>query len=247
MSLQTVARTNVGKVREINEDYIFISEIYSNGVTMAIVADGMGGHLAGEVASKRSVEKISEIIEKNMLTKLTENEYKDLLRMAVIEANTCIYNLSQKNEKFNGMGTTIIVTFITDEWLILAHIGDSRAYLIKDSNYVQLTKDHSLVNELLLNGQITEEEALIHPQKNVLIRALGTDDKVEIDILKIDWEKDQLLLLCSDGLTNSLSVKRIMELINCSSLQLEQLADNLIKEANELGGEDNISLIIIKN
>lgn len=247
MGLQTVARTDVGKVRDINEDYVFLSDIYSNGVILAIVADGMGGHLAGEIASKTSVEKIREIIEKKMSKKMTEDDYKELLREAIIEANTSVYNLSLKNEDYNGMGTTIIVSLITDEWLILAHIGDSRAYLINDNDYIQLTNDHSLVNELLNSGQITEEEALVHPQKNVLTRALGTDQKVDIDILRTDWRENQILMLCSDGLTNYVSDKKIVELINNPFLQVEQIADNLIKEANEFGGEDNISLIIIRN
>ncbi len=245
--MQTVARTDVGKVRDINEDYIFLSDIFPNGTIMAIVADGMGGHIAGEIASKTAVEKICQIIETNMSSKLTEDEYKSLLKEAINEANTCVYNLSLNNEKYNGMGTTIVVALITDEWLILAHIGDSRAYLFNNNNYVQLTKDHSLVNELLLNGQITEEEALVHPQKNVLIRALGTDQKVEIDVIKINWEKDQTLLLCSDGLTNYVSDKKIIEMINDSFLSIDQLADDLIKEANDVGGEDNISLVIIRN
>lgn len=247
MTVQKVARTDVGNVRDLNEDYIFLSEAYFNEVTVAILADGMGGHLAGEVASKMAVEKVSEIISEKMFTKMTENEYKELLKEAVIEANNNIYSLSQKNESFNGMGTTLIVTLITDEWIIFAHIGDSRAYLISDNNYEQLTRDHSLVNELLLSGQITKEEALAHPQKNVLIRALGTDAEIEIDIFKIDWKKGQLILLCSDGLTNSLSDNKIIDVINASIFNLDEVADNLIKEANNFGGEDNISLIIIRN
>lgn len=245
--MQVVARTDVGKIRDVNEDYIFCNNTYLNGLTIAIVADGMGGHLAGEIASKTAVDKVRQILEPKLATNLSIEEYKSLLEEAILEANNCVYNLSLNNKEYSGMGTTLIIAIITIDWLIVAHIGDSRAYLINENNYVHLTKDHTLVNELLLNGQITEEEALVHPQRNVLTRALGTDQKVEFDLVKVDWKKNQTLFLCSDGLNNYVPDNKIFKTISNRSLSIEKMADTLLLDAINAGGEDNISLIIVKN
>lgn len=245
--MQVVARTDVGKIREVNEDYIFFNNTYSNGLTIAIVADGMGGHLAGEIASKTAVDRVRQILEPKFVSNLSIEEYKSLLEEAFLEANNCVYDLSIKNKEYSGMGTTLIVAIITNEWLIVAHIGDSRAYLINENNYIHLTKDHTLVNELLLKGQITEEEALVHPQRNVLTRALGTDQKIAFDLVKVDWVKNQTLFLCSDGLNNYVPDNKIFKTINDKSLSLEKIADILLSDAINAGGEDNISLIIVKN
>ncbi|MGD9677858.1 MAG: Stp1/IreP family PP2C-type Ser/Thr phosphatase [Vulcanibacillus sp.] len=245
--MQFVARTDVGKTRDVNEDYVFLNYTYPNGITIAIVADGMGGHLAGEIASKTAVDRVCQVLEPKMILNQSTDEYETLLEEAIYEANNSVYNLSLTNKEYSGMGTTIIVALISTDWLILAHVGDSRAYLSNGNNYIQLTKDHSLVNELIVNGQITEEEALVHPQRNILTRALGTDLLVKSDILKVNWQKDQKLILTSDGLTNYVSESKISKILNDNSIPLEKMADYLLLEAIEAGGEDNISLIIAKN
>ena len=239
-------RSDVGKVREINEDYTFLSEPYSNGLILAIVGDGMGGHLAGEIASKSAVETVFEQLNPIMTENLNVEKYKEEMEKAISIANQRVYEKSQNNDNYRGMGTTIVVSIVSTEWILLGHIGDSRAYLIDDDKIKQLTLDHSLVNELLINGQITEEEAVSHPQKNILTRALGTDQEVKIDIIMEKWEKSQTLLLCSDGLTNHVSDQTIFEVL-LDKKPLEKTLDQLLLLANQAGGNDNISVIIIKH
>lgn len=238
-------RTEVGKVREINEDYVFISEPYANGNRLAVVADGMGGHLAGEVASKIAVETIfNELITTISETNEIEH-YRIALEKAIEQANLLVFKESNKNDGYRGMGTTVIAALINPDWIIIGHIGDSRAYLIGD-DITQLTDDHSLVNELVKSGQISEEDALSHPQKNVLTRALGTDLDVEIDTHIVNWEKGQYLLMCTDGLTNHLSNEMIVEGIKNSSTT-DNAIDKLVDLALDKGGDDNISVILVRN
>lgn len=245
-ALLAAIRSDVGKVREINEDYTYISDPYPNGLMLAIVADGMGGHFAGEVASKTAVETIKQELHPIMTDNLTIDQYKNALEKAIYKANDKVYEQSISNDGLRGMGTTIVASIISSDWVILAHIGDSRAYLIDDKQIKQLTWDHSLVNELLKNGQITEEEAISHPQKNVITRALGTDQQVEIDTILIHWEEKQTLVFCSDGLTNHVPDEKILEVVQDKSMPIQEAADELLSIANHAGGEDNISIILLQ-
>lgn len=244
--MEVVVRSDVGQVRDINEDYTYVSEFFPNGLIFAVVCDGMGGHNAGEFASKTAVEKVSNIIESKKENNFTVDEYKDILEKAIIEANEEVYNLSIDSDEHNGMGTTIVAAIISPTWIISAHIGDSRAYLIDLSNIEQITEDHSLVFELLKNKKITIDEAKKHPQKNILTRALGTDKFVKVDINFYNWQEGQSLVLCSDGLTNSVDDSVIQEVVN-DGFSIEQKAEKLLSFANNAGGEDNISLIIVRN
>ncbi|WP_176717330.1 Stp1/IreP family PP2C-type Ser/Thr phosphatase [Vulcanibacillus modesticaldus] len=243
--MQAAVRTDVGKVRAINEDYIFVSDPYPNGLLVAIVADGMGGHQAGEIASKTAVEVIYHEIHQIMSNNLSIEGYQLALEKAIHKANGEVYKQSLNNDGYRGMGTTILASIISPEWIILGHIGDSRAYLVDDNNIRQLTEDHSLVNELVKEGQLTQEEAMTHPKKNILTRALGTEEKVKVDICLIHWEKDQTLLLCSDGLTNHVSDEKIFEVLNQKDVSIENKTDYLLSLAIDAGGEDNISIILV--
>ncbi len=243
-ALLASVRSDVGKVREINEDYVYVSETFPSGLLLAIVADGMGGHLAGEVASKSAVETVCDVLEPIITKNLTIEEYKDGLKKAIDIANLEVYEKSLKNDGYKGMGTTIVVAIISPEWIILGHIGDSRAYLINKQIVKQLTVDHSLVNELLLNGQISEEEASSHPQKNVITRALGTEEVVKLDIDHISWGEGETIILCTDGLSNYLSDEMLFQVVHEKDT-IDETADHLVSIANEAGGNDNISLVIV--
>lgn len=239
-------RSDIGKVREINEDFTYVSELYPNGLLFAIVADGMGGHLAGEVASKTAVETVKEELKAIINQDLEIDEISKALESAIKKANEIVYQESLNNDKYKGMGTTIVSAIISPGWVLLAHIGDSRAYIILEDQIKQLTADHSLVNELLKNGQISEEEAFSHPQRNVLTRALGTELDVQIDINTFNWDKGNKLILCSDGLTDHFSTEELFELTN-NRENLEEMVDELVALANKAGGADNISIIVVRN
>ncbi len=240
-------RSDVGKVREINEDAVFLSDAYPNGLRIAIVADGMGGHLAGEVASQTAIDTIMEQLHHKLSENNSIESLENALKLGIMESNSKIFQQSKEDIQYRGMGTTVVTAIIDSDWIILGHIGDSRAYLVNPTKIVQLTKDHSLVNELLRNGQITEEEAENHPQKNILTRALGTDEIVKIDHSVIHWEKDDTLILCSDGLTNRVNDQMILDYVNNDDFSAQEVADQLVNLANQAGGEDNISVIIIRH
>lgn len=245
--MEIVSRTEIGKVREINEDYLFVGPTKIDNLSFAILADGMGGHLAGEIASADSVNLITKAIMNGLETVKTTAEYSSLIEVAINSANTVIYNNSQTDEKLKGMGTTIVLALVDESTVIIGHIGDSRAYLFSDGELRLKTSDHTLVNELFINEKISRAEALNHPQKNVLTRALGTDAEVKIDIKEICWEPGEIILLCSDGLSNNIKQSKLENYISNYQDSLENLADKLIADALENGGDDNISLILIKN
>lgn len=238
-------RSDIGRVRELNEDYTFLSEQFQNGLQLAIVADGMGGHLAGEVASKTAVLAVKDEILPLIDQDLTIDEFKLALEKAIYSANKQVFVKANNDEGYKGMGTTIVVAIISTHWIVLGHIGDSRAYLL-NTEIKQLTSDHSLVNELFQNGQITEDEALTHPRKNILTRALGTDLEVKVDITDLKWNKGESIILCSDGLTNLLSDETLLN-VSSDESSIEARVDKLLLMANEAGGEDNISIILVSN
>ncbi|MFA8437549.1 Stp1/IreP family PP2C-type Ser/Thr phosphatase [Pueribacillus sp. YX66] len=241
--MAAVFRTDTGKIRTLNEDY---GGFFWNGNRLlAVVADGMGGHQAGEIASEMAVSFLEEEWQK-VTNDLTPSEAEQWLNNTITEANTKLFNFSKSNPEYSGMGTTIVAVICTDSNVTFAHIGDSRIYLLNESGFSLLTEDHSLVNELVKNGQITKEEAEHHPRKHILLRALGTEENVTIDIRSLDWEENDYLLLCSDGLTNKVDERELEQTIR-SSESLEKQADELIAMANAAGGEDNITLILLKH
>ncbi|MCR8845264.1 Stp1/IreP family PP2C-type Ser/Thr phosphatase [Paenibacillus sp. SC116] len=240
--MKAVHRSDIGKVRAVNEDRAYAATL-PNGYTLVIVADGMGGHQAGDIASRLAVETVVNEL-RQLPSELDEKDREDALKSAIFRANDTIYHIASQDEKYNNMGTTIVAALLQQEEGTVAHIGDSRAYIISPQHIRQLTDDHTLVNELLKSGQITQEEANHHPRRNVLTRALGTDARVRVDVAPLRVEQDETLLLCSDGLTNMISTKEIWSTIVDPSLPLEVIADRLIEQAVEAGGDDNVTVIL---
>lgn len=240
--------TDLGRTRPINEDGYYISDYSREYDTMyAIVADGMGGHRAGEIASALAIEEICAHINRGFCVGMSVPELKELLVASVKQANRSIYEKSQSEKDCQGMGTTGTVCFVTGERVFVAHVGDSRAYLLRGERLHQVTTDHSLVNELLMSGQITAEEAVHHPHKNVITRALGTDSGVEIDLYEFKIQPGDLLLLCSDGLSNMLSDSDLACLMaEGREKPMEELAKTLVSAANEKGGLDNVTAVLLK-
>ncbi|MEN2766498.1 Stp1/IreP family PP2C-type Ser/Thr phosphatase [Ornithinibacillus xuwenensis] len=236
--------TDRGQVRSHNEDS---GGIYSNpsGQFLAIIADGMGGHQAGDVASQMA----TSIMDKKWQEKHgfeSPEETEGWLKQTLHDMNVAIFEHSQENEECQGMGTTIVVAICTEEFITVAHIGDSRCYLYNDYSFKQITEDHSLVNALVQSGQITKDDALVHPRKNVVLRALGTGEVVEPDVQSISWEEGDKLLLCSDGLSDKVRDQELADYLD-SSKDIQELGQELINLANERGGEDNVSLVIIQH
>ncbi|WP_071026889.1 Stp1/IreP family PP2C-type Ser/Thr phosphatase [Peptoniphilus raoultii] len=237
-----VGATNVGKHRTNNEDSYFIDE----NKNFFILADGMGGHLAGETASQMATQIISD-----NLYKFKENPPKsdiiEEIRKSIIDANLEIFNKSKDFEEYRGMGTTLTFAYINNGHVIYANIGDSRLYKIdiEKKEIKQITKDDSYVNYLIEIGEITEDEAKIHPKKNVLTKALGTSPKIDFSIDEMNLEKGEILLLCSDGLTNMVDNKDILRIVK--EKEPHKAHEELINEALKNGGIDNVTLILIYN
>ncbi|GIQ67692.1 Stp1/IreP family PP2C-type Ser/Thr phosphatase [Xylanibacillus composti] len=242
--MKAVNKTDVGKVRQINEDSSWVNTDW-NGLTLAIVADGMGGHKAGDVASQMAISVLQEQLLEISRDTSTE-QCEDFLRTAIHAANHKLYELASSNPAYSGMGTTIAVVLANSEWLLAAHIGDSRIYLCTEQAVLQLTEDHSLVNELVKSGQITAEEAATHPRRNILTKAMGTDPFVDPDVRLHDWKAGDLLLICSDGLTSMVGEDRISEFVRNTD-SLEQKADRLVESALEAGGDDNVTVVLLAN
>lgn len=240
--LNTFCKSDIGKVRSHNEDSaeVFVNK---NNDILAIIADGVGGHRAGDVASRMVIEYFSDIWENTSFQ--TPLETEQWLDKNVREVNTRIFTYSKENvEECEGMGTTLVALIATKEFITVAHIGDSRCYHF-DGDMKQITEDHSLVNELLKFGQINEEDAKTHPRKNVILRALGTDEKIELDIKSLECENNSIFLLCSDGLSDKISDLEMDKVLHRDS-SLNAKGEILINLANEYGGEDNISVILVE-
>ncbi|MGD6803628.1 Stp1/IreP family PP2C-type Ser/Thr phosphatase [Rossellomorea vietnamensis] len=241
--MKSVHYTDKGKVRQHNEDSV---GVFSNkdGDCLAVVADGMGGHRAGDVASSLTINKFEELW-KSQEKFTTADQAESWLRKNISEINREVYEHSQSNIECEGMGTTVVAAICTENFATVVNIGDSRGYILNESGFSQLTEDHSLVNELVRSGQISKEDAEHHPRKNVLLRALGTEEKVEMDTRTIIFEEDDILLLCSDGLSNKVSQEEMKEILS-GGVDLDEIGKQFISLANENGGEDNITLAIVK-
>lgn len=237
-------KTDRGKVREANEDAAGIFYNEANQI-LAIVADGMGGHKAGEVASELAVSIAKEQWE-NQEQIDTPAETEEWVNHLVDKMNRDIYDYALQKKEYEGMGTTAVITICSDEFVTIAHVGDSRCYIFSDDQLKQVTNDHSLVNELVRTGQISETDAEQHPRKNVLIRAIGTEQSTKVDSKTIHWKKHDRLLLCSDGLSNKVSDNELAELLQKMN-GIKQLTDELVTLANTRGGEDNITVAVIQN
>lgn len=237
--MQTFYLTDPGIVRSHNEDSVTIVKNMM-GERMMIVADGMGGHRAGEVASGIAVSHLGERFAElsTIGSKLDAINWLDE-NVAIINAEIIKY--ANNNSECLGMGTTLVLAILTDEFLIFGNIGDSSGFVLKNKKLHKVTKDHTLVNVLVESGELTEEEAQNHPKKNVLMRALGASEKQELDKFAVETDIDAILL-CSDGLTNMLSVEQIENILNDDGLDIEEKLTKLIRKCNSRGGTDNISV-----
>jgi protein phosphatase len=236
-------RSDIGRIRLVNEDRGF-AEFTDGGLAVAIVADGMGGHKAGEVASQLAVDTFREALQ-GATAALSLDERKLLIRQAILQANEVVFDMASRNDQYHNMGTTVVAALLHQQNGVIGHIGDSRAYKWREGVLSQLTEDHTLVNELVKSGQITLEEAAHHPRRNVMTRALGTDAEVEVDVRDVSWMPGDMLLLCSDGLTNMVSEQEIIETIVSEELDLEGKADRLVQLALQAGGDDNITVVLL--
>lgn len=240
--MKSFAKTDVGKARQMNQDYYYISKP-EDKLQIYILADGMGGYNGGEIASNLATKSAKSYIENNFnAIGKNRDEILKLLKDAMEYANMVVYEESQKNEQLQGMGTTLDVCFIYNNKIYIGHVGDSRIYRIRKDIIRKLTKDHSYVQQLVEDGKITREEADHHPKKNMLLKALGCTAYVEPDIRARNFEKGDILLMCSDGLTNMVSESVIYEKVKENP---EKAPEELVKLANEAGGYDNITVVTI--
>lgn len=234
------ARTDVGRARKMNQDYVFAS---SNPVGMLpnlfIVADGMGGHNAGDYASRFAVEHLVEIA--------GYSKVKDpvlFLRVAVEEVNQLLFEEASAKEELEGMGTTMVAAVICDNMMYVANVGDSRLYLLRDE-LTQITRDHSLVEEMIAHGKMVRGSEAYKQQKNIITRALGILPTVDVDIFEIPLQECDYILMCSDGLTNMVDDEGISKILKTTDT-LEEQTENLISLANENGGKDNIAVVLVE-
>ena len=234
--------TDTGKVRTHNEDSVMIVKNLT-GEYLMLVADGMGGHKAGEVASSIVVNGFTNKF-KLMETIGTKEEAVSWIRENVNELNDAIFKYTDEFEESKGMGTTLVLSVVTKDYILFGNVGDSSGFVMKKGKLYKVTKDHTLVNLLVATGELTKEEALNHPRKNVLMRALGANNPIDIDIFDVDMECDAILL-CSDGLTNMLNVSQIEKVLN-SELTMEEKIVKLIRKSNLRGGTDNVSIAYLE-
>lgn len=242
--MKIVAKTDKGLVRESNQDAYAVGELPGE-VAWAVVCDGMGGAAGGNIASALAVKVISDKITASYNEKMRSASIKNLLDSAITAANIEVYDMAYSRNDLNGMGTTVVAVIVRDSVAYIAHAGDSRAYVVKDCGVEQVTIDHSLVQNLVDRGEITKEQAEHHPNKNVITRAVGVDKRIDIDYSEVELDKNETLILCTDGLSNYVTNDELAEDIKDG--QYYAFADRLVKRANKNGGGDNITVVAITN
>ncbi|WP_278341268.1 Stp1/IreP family PP2C-type Ser/Thr phosphatase [Lactobacillus acetotolerans] len=242
--IETAFASSIGRIRKSNQDFV---QIFKNksGVTLAIVCDGMGGHQGGDVASAMAVSHLGHNF-KNTDFSDSKIAHK-WLEVQLNSENETILKTADRFPDLNGMGTTIVLTIVFDTTALIAHLGDSRAYSYADGKFTQLVEDHSLVNELVKMGQITKEQAKHHPQKNIITQALGVSSTIDPEFREIKLHDDDIIMLCTDGLTNSLTDPQIQQILATKDLSLKDRCNKLINEANRLGGGDNITVCLVSS
>ena len=237
MRIEYSARSDQGKIRASNED----SYVADGEIRVFLVADGMGGHAAGEIASQITASAVKEM----MADRKPEADMEEVLQLAVQSANERVYETQKQKPECRGMGSTLtVLTFLKDRYY-LAQVGDSRAYLFRDNALSQLTQDHSVVWSLFESGILTKDELTRHPQKNLITRSIGTHAEVEIDLFEGDTAEGDIYLLCSDGLTDVLSDQDILDIIIDNNQNPQEIAAKLISEANLGGGPDNVTAVVV--
>ena len=236
------AKTDIGKAREKNQDYYYIPSSQDD-LQLFILADGMGGYNGGEVASKLATESLKKYIQNNFESiEKSKEKILELIGNAMEYANMVVYEKSKEVKELEGMGTTLEVCLIYNNKVYLGHVGDSRIYRIRKEVIRKLTKDHSYVQQLVEDGKITREEATNHPKKNMLTKALGCTPYVEPDIRATNVEKGDIIIMCSDGLTNMVTEQEIFEAVKENA---EKAPEVLVQKANNAGGYDNITVVTI--
>lgn len=232
--------TNIGMQRKVNQDYVYCSEeAIGNLPNLFIVADGMGGHKAGDYASRCCVESMVQTIKGDSLKSPVS-----ILEHGIQKANEYVLEESHKNAEYEGMGTTVVVATIVEDTLHVGNIGDSRLYVIGDK-IEQITQDHSLVETMVRTGELMPEDARFHPNKNIITRALGTNKDVKADFFEVKLETDHTILLCSDGLTNMVEDKEIENVVK-EIKEVDRASQALVELANQNGGADNIAIVMIR-
>lgn len=238
--MKTFSITDTGVTREMNQDYYFATDTnLGNLPNLFIVADGMGGHKAGDYASRHTIERVVASISRN-----SSEEPVTIIQEAISKANELLVAESNEDEAKSGMGTTLVIATLVGDKLIVANVGDSRLYVISDI-VRQITRDHSLVDEMVRLGEINPSEARFHPDKNIITRAIGAQKNVKADFFEVELAKDDYVLMCTDGLTNMVRDEEILDIVH-SEKEPEAIAHKLVRMANDNGGRDNITVTIIK-
>lgn len=241
--MKTLGNSDIGKIRQNNED-AFRFGSFDDGVTWAVVCDGMGGAAGGQIASTIAADMVGKKIEKCYNKSMSEGSIENMLLSAITTANVTVYDRAISDDFLSGMGTTLVAAVIKNSVASIAHVGDSRAYLIHDGSLRQLTKDHSLVQEMLDSGEITEEEFEHHPVKNIITRALGVAEQIEIEFDTVELNKGDVLFLCTDGLSGTVSKEEMLDIFQKYSF--DQFTAKLIERANSAGGNDNITVVAVQ-
>ena len=236
-------KSDIGKVRTANEDG-FDFGTFDDGAAWAVVCDGMGGVRGGHIASSMAIDMISDKIKKCYNKAMPVYSFENIFLSTITTANVIVNDRSYSDTELQGMGTTIVAAIVKDNQACLAHVGDSRIYKLSSDGITQITKDHSLAQQMLDSGQITQEEFENYPKKNIITRALGIDEKIDIDFDFADITEGEALLLCTDGLSGLLSNDEILEIYKNADFEL--LCDEYIKAANAKGGYDNITAVVMK-
>ncbi len=240
--MQVVSKTDIGLVRQENQDYVIVKEMGDDTV-IAVLCDGMGGMNSGGEASQLACNEIFNRIVTGYRSDADVNSIKNLMLTAVNAANALVYERSMNDIQYEGMGTTAVVAIVKEENAFVMNVGDSRAYLIDDEGIVQVTSDHTVVKMLIDEGKITEEEAHTHPHRNIITRAVGIEKKLEIDYYEIEYDLGAKMLLCSDGLSQYCTNEYIEEIVKNNSIG--DAADKFVEYAKNEGGKDNITVVVI--
>ena len=240
--MQAYSVTDIGKNRTENQDYVLaVTSSVGRLANLFLVADGMGGHKAGGFASKFSVETIHQLVAES-----GQEAVAAVLREAIEETNTRLREQADSDESLSGMGTTIVAATVEDGNLCIANVGDSRLYVLKEGTLKQITEDHSLVEEMVRNGDLDRDEARFHPNKNIITRALGGLPEVEVDFFEVPLSGGEVVLMCSDGLSNMVDDEEMGEIIEKYQDNLETAAEQLVRRANDYGGRDNIAVVLVR-
>ena len=240
--LRAFSITDIGKKRQLNEDYVYArTEALGMLPNLFIVADGMGGHKAGDHASRETVELITEQVSDSR-----QVEPKEILKQAIEVANRKVYQDARHSIELEGMGTTAVAATVWEDKMLVMNVGDSRLYLVNQEEIRQITVDHSLVEEMVKKGVLAKEDARTHPKKNIITRAVGVMSTVEPDFFEVEWKPGDRILMCSDGLCNMLEDNELWLIVN-SVGSLEEKAKMLVDAANGNGGKDNISVILVEH